>query len=360
MRFRDVPQVVVCCRMLASVAALRTAHVGYLERARALTRRAEALGGVLVSWSATTLAFAWDIDSIDEAITLAVSLDDETSPPAYHWACGVAEGMLEPLAPEGRATLAWGEPLLRALTLARVADAGQVLVDETLGAVQRGELATSGSRLGSDAGLEIRGLELALDDPWQRSFVSERAPLGLPQVDDPERSSDPVLALQDAEPEEFAKKMVELTRQALLSGNAKSLQRLSEGLRATGEHDALADRMRAIARLSAGQIGEALRALRKSRALAESEGPQVRCQASLALAFALANAGRPDDAMLEALDAVARARESRDPRSQAACIAFLAKLYGSIGHQEGAARLTSALAGYGRFSSPDLSAFRPR
>jgi tetratricopeptide (TPR) repeat protein len=342
--------------MLASAAALRTAHVGYLERARALTRRAEALGGVLVSWSATTLAFAWDLDSIDEAITLSVSLDDETSPPAYHWACGVAEGMLEPLAPEGRATLAWGEPLLRAITLARIADAGQVLVDEDLGAVQRGELATRGSRVGSDAGLEIRGLELALDDPWQRSFVSERAPLGHARVED----SDPILGLQDAEPEEFATKMVELTRQALLSGNAKSLQRLSEGLRATGEHDALAERMRAIARLSAGQFGEALRALRKSRALAESEPPSVRCQASLALAFALANAGRPDDALLEALDAVARAREANDRKSQAACIAFLAKLYGSIGHQEGAARLGSALASYGRFSSPDLAAYRPR
>lgn len=264
--------------------------------------------------------------------------------------------MLEPLATEGRATLAWGEPLLRALTLARVADAGQVLVDETVGAIERGELATSGVRVGRDAGLEIRGLELDLDTPWQTHFVSERAPLGLTAVE--EHPSDPAMALQDAEPEEFAKRMVDLTRQALLSGNARSLQRLSEGLRATGEHDALADRMRAIARLSAGQIGEALRGLRKNRLLAESEPPSVRCQASLALAFALATAGRPDDALLEALDAVARAREADDRKSQAACVAFLAKLYSSIGHQEGAARLQSALIGYGRFSSPDLSAVR--
>ncbi len=343
--------------MQASAAALRTANVGYLERARALTRRAEALGAALVSWSATTLAFAWDLDAVDEAITLAVSLDDASSPPAYKWACGVAEGSLEPLATEGRATLAWGEPLLRALTLARIADAGQVLVDETLGAVERGELSTSGVRIGKDAGLEIRGLELDLDTPWQSSFVSERAPLGLTALE-PDRESDPAVGMQDAEPEEFARRMVDLTRQALLSGNARSLQRLSEGLRATGEHDALADRMRAIARLSAGQIGEALRALRKNRMLAESEPPSVRCQASLALAFALATAGRPDDALLEALDAVARAREADDRKSQAACIAFLAKLYSSIGHQEGAARLQSALVGYGRFSSPDLSAVR--
>ena len=339
--------------MQASAAALRTANVGYLERARALTRRAEALGADLVAWSATTLAFAWDVESIDEAITLAVSLDDQASPPPYQWACGIAEGMLEPLAPEGRATLAWGEPLLRALTLARIAAAGQVLVDETLGAVVRGELVTVGVRLGSDTGLEVRGLELDLRDPWQRSFVSERSPLGLRSVDPPDED-----ALKDADPDEFAQRMVELTRQALLSGNARSLHRLSEGLRATGEHDALADRMRAMARLSSGQIGEALRSLKKSRSLAESEPPTVRCQASLALAFALASAGRPDDALVEALDALARAKEGADRRSQAACLAFLAKLYTSIGHQEGAARLTTALGAFGRFSSPDLSAVR--
>jgi len=153
------------------------------------------------------------------------------------------------------------------------------------------------------------------------------------------------------EPEEFADRMVEMTRQALIAGNAKNLQQLSGGLRATGEHDALADRMRAMARLSRGQIGEALRSLRQTRMLVDAEPPTVRCQASLALAFALALAGRPDDALLEGLDALARAREGGDRKAQGACLAFLAKLFARVGYEQGASKLTAELVTYPRAPS---------
>lgn len=314
----------------------------YLDRARALTRRAEALGAELVAWSATNVAFGWDPDSVEEAITLAVSLREDAAPTEQTWACGIAEGAMERLAPAGRASLAWGEPLVRAVSLARIADGGEVLLDEDLTPLATGELRVTATRTGRDAGREVRGRRLHLADPWNRAAHSEPAPASERDVD-----ADP----EGTDPEVFAHRMVEATRLALIEGNARSLHRLSEGLRATGEHDALADRMRAMARLSGGQIGEALRALRRSRMLAESEPPVVQCQASLALAFALSNAGRPDEGLLEGLDALARAREAGDRRAQAACLAFLAKLFTRVGHEHGAARLQSALGQFARTPS---------
>ena len=308
--------------MPAAGALARGPHP-YLSRALALTRRAEALGARLVAWGATTIAFAWDLDSVEELILLVTGLADESAPPEAQWTCGVAEGELEPL---GRSHLAWGEPLLRAMSLSRIAHAGEVLVDVGVTALRSGELATAGIRKGTDVDQERTGAKLDLISPWARS------------------RRDVPSAPESEDPEEFAARMVEAGRAALVSGNAQSLQRLSEGLRATGEHDALADRMRAMARLSRGQIEDAIRALRQSRVGAMNEPPAVQCQASLALAFALATAGQPDEALLEGLDALARAREASDSRAQAACLAFLAKLFARVGAAGGATKIGQKLA----------------
>jgi hypothetical protein len=320
-------------------ALVRGAHP-YLSRALALTRRAEALGARLVAWGATTIAFAWDLDSVEELILLATGLADESAPPEAQWTCGIAEGDLEPL---GRSHLAWGEPLLRAMSLSRVAHAGEVLIDVGVTALRTGELATAGLRKGKDVGgsaeggtpqwqveQETTGAKLDLNSPWSRS------------------RRDVPSAPESEDPDEFAARMVEAGRAALVSGNAVSLQRLSEGLRATGEHDALADRMRAMARLSRGQIEDAIRALRQSRVVAMNEPAGIQCQASLALAFALATAGQPDDALLEGLDALARSREANDSRAQAACLAFLAKLFARVGAAGGAMKIGQKLAALGR------------
>ncbi len=318
--------------MPAAGAYLRGPHA-YLNRALALTRRAEALGARLIAWGATTIAFAWDLDSVEEVILLATGLRDDSAPPEAQWTCGLAEGELEPL---GRGHLAWGEALLRAISLCRVAYAGEVLVDAGVSAFARGELATTGVRTGVDLDHETSGLVLDLRSPWTRA--PELPPESVDRISNPE----------SLDPDEFAARMVELGRRALVSGNAQSLQRLSEGLRATGEHDALADRMRAMARLSRGQIEEAIRALRKSRMLATNEPPGVQCQSALALAFALATAGQPDDALLEGLDALARARDAKDSRAQAACLAFLAKLFARVGAAGGAMKIGAQLAALGR------------
>ncbi|HEY1959121.1 MAG TPA: hypothetical protein VGH28_26085 [Polyangiaceae bacterium] len=317
--------------MPAAGISLRGPHA-YLARALALTRRAEALGARVVAWSGSTIAFAWEPDAMEEVILLATGLRDETAPPEAQWACGIAQGELEPL---GRGDLAWGEPLLRAVSLAHVAQPGEVLLDGRVGSLARGELATSGVRSASDQQRPASGVKLDLRTPWLRAPGS------------------PAPAESGEAPEEFAARMVELGRRALVSGNTRALQHSSEALRATGEHDTLADRMRALARLSRGQIDEAIRALRQSRALATSEPPAVQCQAALALALAQQTAGHPDEALLEGLDALARAREAGDSRAQAACLAFLAKLFARVGAAVGAKKIGAQLAALGR--RPSLS-----
>jgi hypothetical protein len=56
----------------------------------------------------------------------------------------------------------------------------------------------------------------------------------------------------------------------------------------------------------------------------------------------LALAHRPEEALLEALDALARAREAEDAKAIGACTALLAKLYAGAGHAEEASALLKA------------------
>jgi hypothetical protein len=143
-------------------------------------------------------------------------------------------------------------------------------------------------------------------------------------------------------PSSFAAQMVDLARQALVRGDVDALERWTQGLRAAGEHDRLAERIDAIARLARGQVGEALRALRDLRAGLDRATPPAKAQASLALGLALAAANRPDEALLAGLDALARAREGSDARATAASLAFLAKLYGRVERTTDAAALRAA------------------
>jgi hypothetical protein len=53
-------------------------------------------------------------------------------------------------------------------------------------------------------------------------------------------------------------------------------------------------------------------------------------------------AGRPEEALLEALDALARAREAQDAKAVGACMALLAKLYSGVGRGGEATALREA------------------
>jgi hypothetical protein len=347
-------QIVVACRMPYAGVAL--GGTSYLERARALTRRAEALGAELVAWSAITVAFAWDPELVEEAVALAVTAHEGAEGPEGAWACGIAEGDMERLETTGsRAELAWGPPLVHAALLAREARPGTVLVDAKVGALKAGDLRIRARVAARDLDVELAAAELDPERPWNRAEAraSSQRPELLAAPSEQELEAEAELE----EPERFAQRMVDLTRHALLSGNARSLERWSEGLKATGEHDALAERMRALARVSRGQAVEALRSLYAIRRATAGQPRTVQCQASLALAFALLAAGLPDEALLEALDALAQARAGGDLKAAGACLAFLAKLYARVGLRAEAERIGAEVARHPRASQAFMAPF---
>jgi hypothetical protein len=258
----------------------------YLSRARVMCARGEALGARLVAWSATLLAMAWELDGVEEAIELAAGLRTEGGWPQDAWACGIAEGELEPLSPEGqRMHLAWGEALLVAASLARVARPGEVLIDGDVSVVRTGRLGLLASRSASDGGRRVRGWQLDLERPWRATAGG-----GLER---PVGAESPLEELSSAD-------VLELTEAALVA----------------------------------------------------TRPPSERCRGSLALAMALAAAARPQEALMEGLEALARAREDKDPKALAACYALLAKLYASVGKNDAAGELRDLAKGAARPGPP--------
>lgn len=289
----------------------------YLNRARSLCARGEALGGRLVAWSAVMLAMAWDADSIEEALLLAVSVREGAALPDRSWAGGVAEGALEELAPDGqRMHLAWGEALLSAVSLARVARPGEILVDGDVRALRAGQLTLRGARSATDSGQRVRGWRLDLDVPWKTdAAISDSQPA----VDFSSEglSTDEVLEI------------VERASQPP-PGSSEDV-----ALNATGTP--LADRVRSlVGQEPSSRAVETLADLRRSRARAEGGPASARCQAALALSMTLCIAGRTEEALLEGLDALARSREAQDPRAISACLALLSKLYANAGFTDAA------------------------
>jgi ATP/maltotriose-dependent transcriptional regulator MalT len=132
----------------------------------------------------------------------------------------------------------------------------------------------------------------------------------------------------------IATRLGELAKEALLSADNAALERWVDGLRAAGESPLFTERLRALSRLGRGDIGDALRVLRRTRAALDPNDHKLRCQTSLALGVALSVAGRTQEALLEGMDALARARHVDDERGAAACLAFLAKLYTAQGRVE--------------------------
>jgi hypothetical protein len=337
-------QIVVAFRM--PPAGLAPGDEGpYLVRARSMCARGEALGGRLIAWSAALLAMAWDPDSIEEAVQLATSLRDESSLPERAWTCGLAEGELEALAPDGqRMHLAWGHALLAAASLARVAKAGEVLVDGDVRALRSGQLALVGARSATDAGQRVRGWRLDLDRPWKHGppgFESNS------EVDEFLDVTSDELELSDNQRVEASQAMttVEFSEDELSTSDvlqvieAASLEHFEEepSTSARRREGTLADRVRALSQHDKNRDPiVAIADLRRARARAEDASPAVRCQAALALAMTLSIAGRVEDALLEALDALASARAAQDRRATGACIALLAKLYNAAGFPDAA------------------------
>ena len=126
--------------------------------------------------------------------------------------------------------------------------------------------------------------------------------------------------------------MPERASLALMRGDPVTLDQLARQLRMEA-HNMLADRLDAMARLVRGNTGDALRRLRDAKHRARQLSLSEQCRASLALSVAIAAAGRSTDAMLEALEGLARARRGGDTRGERACAKFLAQLAQKAGQE---------------------------
>ncbi|HKQ71825.1 MAG TPA: hypothetical protein VJT73_20920 [Polyangiaceae bacterium] len=116
-----------------------------------------------------------------------------------------------------------------------------------------------------------------------------------------------------------------------------------EALRASS--DGVKSRLEAIAALTKGQTAEALSVLREGVEEARQGPPAVRSRASLAYGIGLAAVGRHGEALMSALDALARAREVGEARGEQACARFLARLSVAAGYDDAAVKWRAILAG---------------
>ncbi len=140
----------------------------------------------------------------------------------------------------------------------------------------------------------------------------------------------------------------DLTRQvmvALREGNFDRVEQLTSQLRGDHSQEQLADRLDALACIARGAQGEALRLLWQSKERSRDLSAVERCRASLALGVGLAAAGRSSDALLEALDGLARAREAEDERGERACARLVAQLTAAAGRPDLATAWASLAAG---------------
>lgn len=122
--------------------------------------------------------------------------------------------------------------------------------------------------------------------------------------------------------------------EALRRGDAASVERLARELRVDETRSGLAERLQAMADLARGDTGDAIRRLRDAVDEARRTKSRDQCRSLLALGVALAAASRNEEALLEVLDGLARAREAMDERGERACIRFLAQLATSAGHPD--------------------------
>lgn len=344
------------------VVSVRMTHAGaqagaasYLDRARAVMARAEALGATLAAWSAQSMAFVWESDSLEEAILFVQSLREDAPSAELAWSSGVAEGEMREIA-AGRGSLSWGEPLVLAESLARIAEPGEALVDEHVSAVRAGQLAAQAAKTSTDSGKRVTGLRLNLAKPWKTQSMAKLEAVHVPPP--PSLRSPPAQEPPPIEEEEddalldqtgevavpsFVRRHEGDEPGALELADAVALATIPPlpsdtiSIRPLDVRAALVERVEEIAGSPKGTRTKTLIALMKARG--KAEGPVAQCQASLALAIGLGMAGRANEALLEALDALARARETGDVKAAQACLALIAKLYTAEGRGEDAALL---------------------
>jgi hypothetical protein len=125
----------------------------------------------------------------------------------------------------------------------------------------------------------------------------------------------------------------------------ETTEQIAAEARIDAEGSPRAERLRAMAHLAKGETGDAIRRLRRAAETARRTGSRDRCRASLALGVALASANRHEEALLETLEALARARETQDAKGERACVTFLGQLAANAGHHDVAEAWASVVEG---------------
>lgn len=351
-------RIVVCLRWRSAQEdqVLGGADTNFSRAARALMQREQALGGRIVAWHARTFAFDFGVDAVEDALEL-LSGDDATRPFLSACAVGVAQGELVAEVGEGSLVVLCSGPALdRATALALLADPGEVLGDPTIEAVKTrqsvGKLETaprlaSGSRT-VEAGRTERGLVYARRAVKAvRAVGWEATALALEALIQP-KDTEVASTGRDETDGEMEPAPAELGA-ALRHGDAEAMGRLAAQLPSQTGPSLRAERIEALAYLERGETGQALRLLRSAKERAQELGAGPRCRAALGYGVGLAAAGRASEALLEGLEALARAREAEDASGERACARFIARLTAGAGHdQEAQAWEAVSASGPGR------------
>ena len=315
---------IVCFRWID----VQTEARRYLPAATRVRRRLAQVGGDPISWGADRYSFEFDPDDFRIVLTNVLGLISEA---ATH-AVGVSGRGVE-RDEEGRI---WGPGLVVAEALAGGAKGGEVLLDPTLPVIEEGALATLGAipvRVGEgrlSAALLLPGtcppdgFRVSVPPTSRRSAVSQPVPDG-----------------RDAITERFQTQQAPARStfaEALRSKRPESLQSLLERVKEQDEDELVVLRREAMANLARGDYQQGIEGLRLAVVEARARDPGAQARALLSLAVAQALAGDKSEALLHALESLARAREQQDDRGEQAAVRLIAKLAASAGHLDVAER----------------------
>ncbi len=305
-----------------------------IERARLTTEEAAAIGGELVAFGGFELAYRFPADEVEAAAFFARSIVQRV--PSLGRA-GLALGEIAFFPDDfARMGLGWGEPLVVAAALARLADLGSVLVLTELADLHGEVLQPAGS--GKDfpfAGKTRKTTKLEALTFEDAEAVGE--PLNL--TDTAQATVAKLTLAQSSYPpprrsHTGSYDLLELARSALSRADSVPLDTAVSELNLSAGNREIVERLAGVLAMTRGASEEGLRVLR--RAAEAEQNDDRRARAILAYSIGVASVGRHEEALLEALNALAITRRTSDVSGERACARVLAQLAFANGHTDAA------------------------
>lgn len=310
------PRLVVCFRWHT----IETEPRRYLAAAERVARRAAQVGGRGVSWGSDRYAFDFDPASFRLVLKTVLDLLSE----ANTHAVGIANRELF----SDQTARYWGPGLVVAEAIAGVAAPGEILLDPEIEAVQLSLLVTLGSipvRVGDErvsAALVLPGS--CPPDGFKAGVAETRMAAAEGYLDHPESVPASKAAAQERPS----------VLEALRSGDPARMTRLASELRESGGPPMLASRLEALASLARGDLRAGLGRLAEAAQEARLQGLAEECQAVLAYAVGLSQAGKSELALLQALRALSVARRRGDTQGVRAAVQLVTHLAQAAGEAE--------------------------